>query len=81
MLQETPKNVGGAGKQGGGRKSGSKKIPLLGEPPTLADLGLDKKTSSIAQKLAALPVRQFEQVKAGAALKFAASPQYSLSGY
>lgn len=36
-------------------------------PPMLSDLGLDKKTSSIAQKLASLPPEQFEHVKAGTA--------------
>jgi len=34
--------------------------------PTLADLGLTKKESSLAQKIAALPEEEFAQVKAGA---------------
>ena len=34
--------------------------------PQLADLGRDKKTSSLAQKLAGLPPEHFEQVRAGA---------------
>ena len=38
-----------------------------GKEPTLADLGVSKKTSSLVQKLAGLPVEQFEQVKAGTA--------------
>ena len=58
MLKETPKNAGsrGVGKSGVPNKN-----------PTLSDLGLDKKTSSIARKLALLPPEQFEQVKAGTA--------------
>jgi len=58
MLEKKPKNAGarGIGKSG---------VPP--ENPTLKDLGLDKKTSSIAQKLASLPPEQFEQVKAGTA--------------
>jgi len=63
MLQETPKATGAAGLGRG--KAGAKAGPAFTEAPTLADLGLDKKTSSIAQKLAALPPEQFEQVKAG----------------
>ena len=52
MLKDTPKNTGGAGKQGGGRNSGSKKEPLFDEPLTLAEMGLDKKTSKLAQDVA-----------------------------
>jgi N6-adenosine-specific RNA methylase IME4 len=63
MLKETPRNVGAVGSL----VTGSKREPLKDDTPTLADLGLDKKTSSLAQKLAALPAEQFEQVKAGAA--------------
>lgn len=50
-IRMMPKNLGAAG---GGRDSfgGTKMEPPNGVP-TLADLGLDKKTSSIAQKLAA----------------------------
>jgi len=33
--------------------------------PTLAELGISTDTSSIAQKLAAMPAEQFEQIKAG----------------
>ena len=43
-----------ADRTGGGSK-GSKRVPLLSAPATLAELGLDKKTSAIAQQLAALP--------------------------
>lgn len=57
MLQETDKNEGGRP-----TKTGNGSEPVI---PTLADIGIDKKTSSIAQKLAALPKEQFEQVRSG----------------
>lgn len=60
MLKETPKNVGAVP-----GKTGSKGKPVLDDTPTLADLGLDKKTSSIAQKLADLPEAEFKQVRDG----------------
>lgn len=44
---------------------GSKKEPTSNNEPTLAELGLDKKTSMVAQKLADLPEEAFEQVRAG----------------
>jgi hypothetical protein len=64
MLKETPKNEGAKGLAGGGTR-GSKKEPRVDEAPTLAELGLDKKTSSIAQKLADLPEEAFKQVQDG----------------
>ncbi len=50
MLKGMEKNVGAM--KG---KTGSKGEPLLDPTPTLADLGLDKKTSMVAQQLAAMP--------------------------
>jgi hypothetical protein len=44
---------------------GNKMEPSLNEAPTLAELGLDKKTSSIAQRLAALPDAELEDVRSG----------------
>jgi hypothetical protein len=35
--------------------TGSKIEPVINDAPTLSDLGINKKTSSLAQKLAALP--------------------------
>ena len=58
MLKDAPKNTGAAG-------IGTSAVPKENRTPTLADLGLDKKTSSIAQKLAELPDDAFEQVKDG----------------
>jgi len=56
MLKEIPKNAGarGIGKSG---------VPV--QNPTLADMGLDKKTSKLAQDIASLPDKQIEAVKAG----------------
>ena len=44
---------------------GSKRVPTRNDAPTLAELGLSKKESAVAQKLAALPEKQFEQVRLG----------------
>lgn len=57
LLKETPKATAFLG--------GSKKEPTRNDAPTLKELGLDKKTSSIAQKLAELPEAAFEQVRKG----------------
>ena len=46
---------------------GAKKEPREDAPPTLAELGLDKKTSKLAQDVAALPDELFDKVKDGAA--------------
>lgn len=56
LLKGTPKNAGarGVGKSG---------VPP--EHPTLQELRIDKKTSSMAQKLAALPEKDFEAVRDG----------------
>lgn len=56
MLKEIPKNAGarGIGKSG---------VPV--QNPTLADMGLDKKTSKLAQDIASLPDEQLEKVKNG----------------
>lgn len=56
MLKETSRNEGGNPKL-----TSTKSEPVV---PTLADLGIERKTSSMAQKLAALPKIQLEQVKA-----------------
>jgi hypothetical protein len=44
---------------------GSKMTPRENSAPTLEELGLSKKESSVAQKLADLPEEQFEQVRLG----------------
>ena len=54
LLEDLPKQAGARGATGGGTR-GSIKEPQLNAPATLADYGLDKKTSHIAQQLAALP--------------------------
>ena len=62
MLKETPRNPGTrlAGRDIGG--------PILVPPsdiPTYAELGLDGKTSKLAQDIADLPEEQLERVKSG----------------
>ena len=54
ILQGTPRNEGGKPIPNGNR---------LGAPATLSELGIDLKTSMVAQQLASMPVEQFEQVK------------------
>lgn len=44
---------------------GSKKVPSRNDALTLEELGLSKKESAVAQKLASLPEDQFEQVRLG----------------
>lgn len=56
ILAAMPKNAGARG-------VGVSGVPP--ENPTLADLGIDKKVSARAQKLAALPAEQFAAVVAG----------------
>lgn len=53
-------------KSDGGRpaKTSSKAEPVI-SVPTLADIGIDKKTSMRAQRLAALPEKKFAAVAAG----------------
>lgn len=56
MLKATPRAKGGQPYQA----TSSRKEPI---DPTLADLGLDKKTSSLAQKIADLPPEQLAAVR------------------
>jgi hypothetical protein len=66
ILQATPKNTGVRGKAGPGRgKPGTKVEPGFNDAPTLDELGLTKKESAVAQKLASLPEKAFEQVRDG----------------
>lgn len=58
MLKNTPKNEGAKG-------IGKSAVPKENRTPTLKDLNLDKKTSAVAQKLAELPDKAFEQVRDG----------------
>jgi N6-adenosine-specific RNA methylase IME4 len=57
LLDAMPKNQGAV--KG---KTGSKGKPVLDTAPTLADLGIDKKTSMVAQQLAALPEETREAI-------------------
>lgn len=58
MLRATPKAKGEI-------LRGTKLAPRENDAPTLADLGLTKKESAVAQKLAALPEAAFAQVRDG----------------
>lgn len=63
MLKETERATGVKGQLiGRGIIGGTKKEPPI---PTLADLGLDKKTSKLAQDIAELPEEELEKVKEG----------------
>ena len=53
LLKQTPKQAGARGQKGGGTR-GTPKEPRVNAPPTLAEMGIDKKTSALAQKLAGL---------------------------
>jgi len=59
MLNETERASGGQPYQ---ISTGNKKEPVE-KIPTLADLGLDKKTSSLAQQVTELSDEQIEKVK------------------
>lgn len=63
ILREAPKATGG--EHGGRRPLDGARAEPSNPTPTLRDLGIDKKTSARAQRLAALPEETFEAVKAG----------------
>ena len=65
MLKSTPK-AKGAQTVGGDKRSGGTILVPPEDAQTLADLGLTKKESALAQKLASLPEKSFEQVRDGA---------------
>jgi len=58
MLKETERATGGDAQRTRFNKSTE-------SPPTYADIGLDKKTAALAQRIADLPEEQFEAVKRG----------------
>ena len=64
MLKETPRNTG-TRPVGGDRFSGGTEMLPPENIPTLAEMGLDKKTSKLAQDIAALPEEKLEAVKSG----------------
>ena len=63
MLKETPRNTGV--RMAGKDVIGSTIIEPPINIPTLAEMGLDKKTSKLAQDVASLPDEQIEHVKKG----------------
>jgi len=64
MLRAAPKSTGVRMAGSTGFLGGTKTAPPS-EAPTLADLGLTKKESAVAQKLAALPEAEFQKVRDG----------------
>jgi hypothetical protein len=62
LLCEVEKAKGRPGPGGG--KAGTQAGPAFTKAPTLAELGVSKKTSSIAQQLAALPAQTREAIAA-----------------
>lgn len=63
ILAAMPKATGG--EHGGRHSKDGSRVEPSNPTPTLADLGIDKKVSARAQKLAALPAEQFAAVVAG----------------
>ena len=61
MLKETPRAAVRF-------NEGNKKVPSSNDSPTLSDLGIDKKVSSLAQKVANLTNEEIEKVKKGVTL-------------
>jgi len=62
MLKATPKAKGGQPFQ---KSTGSTLVPVENQAETLAELGIDKRTSSVAQALANLSDEAFEEVREG----------------
>lgn len=65
MLKETPRNKGTRLVGGSEKYSGGSKVVPPELTPTLAELGLDKKTSKLAQDVAKLTNDEIEKVKLG----------------
>lgn len=66
MLKATPKQHGARGVAGPGRgKNGVPQENPVSDAPTLADLGINKKVSARAQRLAQLPAETFAAVVSG----------------
>lgn len=62
IIRDTPKATGAAGI---GKSDSAVPEKYRTQPPTLAKLGIDKKTSSRAQQLAALPEETVDAIKTG----------------
>lgn len=67
MLKDTPRNKGSRLVGGSSKYSGGSDVEPPDEVPTLSEMGLDKKTSKLAQDIASLPEEQYEKVRQGVA--------------
>ncbi len=65
FLRTMPKAIGVRGQLAGRDSSGGTKVEPPEKAASLADLGIDKKTSARVQKLAGLPDETVEAIKAG----------------
>jgi hypothetical protein len=63
MLKATPKASGSRGALAGRDTSGGTILePPENQTPTLAEIGIDKKTSSLAQRIASLPPEKIQAI-------------------
>ena len=65
LLKQTKRAKGTRTKGGGGFSGGNVVLPPEDAAPTLADLGISKRESAEAQKLATMPESQFEDILDG----------------
>jgi hypothetical protein len=75
LLKEMPKATGGDA-----QRTRFNKVTESTPPPTLADIGIDKKTSMIAQQIAALP-KETRQERDGKRLSAAMQRTKTGAGY
>lgn len=76
---EDAKGTRANGGNAGGVIGGSNSVPPI--IPTLAELGLDKKTSSLAQRIASLSEEQFESVRSGVTNQYPTPAKLGLEAY
>jgi len=65
LLAGAPKNKGSKGQLNGSFSGGFISVPPEDTAPTLAELGVEKRISSLSQQLFRMPKKEFQQVKDG----------------